>query len=202
MCGINGIWRSPSSSRLIGESLVDRMNESLAHRGPDDSGIWKHPSDRVVFGHRRLSIIDLSPGGHQPMIAASGNAIVYNGEIYNYKELQSLLPGVSFSSTSDTEVLLALYEKYGGRVIFQQAGIEPIDAYRDYLKDIEEKGDLMILKSDYADVFDEFKRYMDMGHNYLSERGDKFFGRPYWETVDLDAEQRERIEELKAIPHK
>lgn len=96
----------------------------------------------------------------------------------------------------------ALFKKYGGRVIFQQAGIEPIDAYRDYLKDIREIGGLKVLKPRYADVFDEFERYLSMGHNYLSEPGDTFFNRPYWETVDLDAEQRKRIEELKAIPYK
>ncbi len=95
----------------------------------------------------------------------------------------------------------ALYKKYGGRVIFQQAGIEPIDAYRDFLNDIKEKGALKILKPLYAGVFDEFERYLDMGHNYLSEPGDAFFCRPYWETVDLVAEQRKLIEELKAIPH-
>jgi hypothetical protein len=96
----------------------------------------------------------------------------------------------------------ALYDKYGGRVIFQQAGIEPIDAYRVYLNDIESKGGLKILKPVYADVFDEFERYLDMGHNYLDQSGDRFFARTYWETVDLDAEQRKRIKELQAIPHK
>ncbi|MDH3637300.1 MAG: hypothetical protein OES09_02405, partial [Gammaproteobacteria bacterium] len=103
---------------------------------------------------------------------------------------------------ADWKMNKALFEKYGGRVIFQQAGIEPIDAYRDYLKDIKEKGGLKILKPEYADVFDDFERYLDMGHNYLSEPGDTFFSRPYWETVDLDAEQRKRIDELKATPHK
>ncbi len=96
----------------------------------------------------------------------------------------------------------ALFEKYGGRVIFQQAGIEPIDAYRRFLNDIKHKGGLQILKSEYADVFAEFERYLDMGHNYLNEPGDAFFDRPYWETVDLDAEQRKRIDELKALPRK
>ncbi len=96
----------------------------------------------------------------------------------------------------------ALFEKYGGRVIFQQAGIEPIDAYREHLKDIKEKGGLKIHKSEYTDVFDEFEQYLDMGHNYLSDPGETFFGRPYWETVDLDAAQRQRIDELEAIPHK
>lgn len=96
----------------------------------------------------------------------------------------------------------ALYDKYGGRVIFQQAGIEPIDAYREYLKDIRQKGDLKILKAVYLDVFDEFERYLMMDHNYLSEPGDRLFERPYWETTDLEAIQRARIEQLRAIPHK
>jgi len=95
----------------------------------------------------------------------------------------------------------ALYEKYGGRIIFQQAGIEPIDAYRDYLNDIRKKGDLRIVKPEFADVFDELERYLDTGHNYLSEKGDKYFNRPYWETTDLDAKHREHIQKLKATPH-
>ena len=79
----------------------------------------------------------------------------------------------------------ALYEKYGGRIIFQQAGIEPVDAYRAQLKDIREKGGLKILKPEYVDIFSEFERYLEMGHNYLSENGEKYFHRPYWETADL-----------------
>ncbi len=96
----------------------------------------------------------------------------------------------------------ALYEKYGGRIIFQQAGIEPIDAYRALLKDIREKGDLKIAKPEYEDVFGEFERYLDMGHNYLSESGEKYFDRPYWETADLGESHRRAIDEYKAIPHK
>lgn len=95
----------------------------------------------------------------------------------------------------------ALYEKYGGQIIFQQAGIEPIDAYRDYLKDIRKKGGLKIHKPEYMDVFDEFERYLDVGHNYLNDNKEKYFGRPYWETVDMDAKQRKHINQLKATPH-
>jgi hypothetical protein len=96
----------------------------------------------------------------------------------------------------------ALYAKYGGRIIFQQAGIEPIDAYRAQLKDIREKGGLKILKPEYANIFDEFERYLDMGHNYLSEHGHKYFDRPYWETADPEENHRRDIDEFKAIPHK
>ncbi len=95
----------------------------------------------------------------------------------------------------------ALYENYGGRVIFQQAGIEPIDAYRAQLKDIREKGDLKIVKPEYEDVFAEFERYLDMGHNFLDESDDKYFDRPYWETADLDESHRRAVDEYKAIPH-
>lgn len=96
----------------------------------------------------------------------------------------------------------SLYEKYGGRVIFQQAGIEPIDAYRAQLKDIREKGGLKILKPEYANIFDEFERYLDMGHNYLSENGRKYFDRPYWETANLEENHQRNIDAFKAIPHK
>lgn len=96
----------------------------------------------------------------------------------------------------------ALYEKYGGRVIFQQAGIEPVDAYRAQLKDIREKGGLQILKPAYKDVFLDFERYLDMGHNYLNDNGDKYFDRPYWQTTDLDENHQRTINDLKRIPHK
>jgi len=69
------------------------------------------------------------------------------------------------------------------------------------LQDIKKSG-LKILKPEYVTVFDGFERYLNMGHNYLSEPGETFFCRPYWETLDLDAKQRERIEELEAIPPK
>lgn len=95
----------------------------------------------------------------------------------------------------------ALYEKYGGRVIFQQAGIEPIDAYRALLRDIREKGALKILKKTYMDIFSQFERYLDMNHNYLSDKGDKYFDRPYWETADLDDSRQRAIDDYKRIPH-
>lgn len=95
----------------------------------------------------------------------------------------------------------ALYQKYGGRVIFQQAGIEPIDAYRNQLRDIREKGKLRILKSEYKDLFADFERYLEMGHLYLDEKEKNYFDRPYWETADLEGDHEKRLNEYRAIPH-
>lgn len=88
------------------------MNKLLAHRGPDGEGSWFHPTNFVGFGHRRLSIIDLNTG-NQPMTDAAGNWITYNGEIYNYLELRRELGEDNFSTTSDTEVILYAYRKWG-----------------------------------------------------------------------------------------
>ena len=100
------------------------MVASIGHRGPDDEGTYF--DDRVSLGHARLSIIDLSANGHQPMFNAAGTiAIVFNGEIYNYLEERRTLvaAGWPFRSTSDTEVLLALYEREGDAFLSRLRGI-------------------------------------------------------------------------------
>ena len=92
------------------------MVSGIGHRGPDDRGLWSSPKGVCVLGHARLSIIDLSPAGHQPMLdVITGNAIVFNGEIYNFQELRKKLvsAGDLFNSHSDTEVILALYRRHG-----------------------------------------------------------------------------------------
>src|SRR5918911_4252217 len=113
MCGIAGIFEFDPSSRPDGW-VLERMTQLIAHRGPDDSGHLVR--DNVALGHRRLSIIDLSAAGHQPMGNDDGSVwIVYNGECYNYAELMAGLKarGRCFRSTSDTEVILRLYEERG-----------------------------------------------------------------------------------------
>lgn len=89
------------------------MNASIAHRGPDDTGIYISPDQRIGLGHQRLSIIDLSPRGHQPMHYQNRYTIVFNGEIYNFKQQRDILKtqGYAFKSDTDTEVILALYDR-------------------------------------------------------------------------------------------
>ena len=115
MCGIAGFIDFKKSSDL---DQLRKMTDTVTHRGPDDSGyeILEHQIANIGFGFRRLSIIDLSPTGHQPMhFEEAGLTIVFNGEIYNYKELRTELiaHGFQFNSTSDTEVILKSYCKWG-----------------------------------------------------------------------------------------
>ena len=120
MCGIAGF------SGEFDQALLERMNAALAHRGPDDAGIEYLADDAIGLAHRRLSIIDLSPRGHQPMWDATGRvATIYNGEIYNYRELRRELvaDGYRFNSDSDTEVLLNLYLRDGDKMLDRLNGI-------------------------------------------------------------------------------
>ncbi len=117
MCGIAGLYdpqRATSTDRL--GRLASEMASALEHRGPDDAGEWVDPDGRVAFGHRRLSIVDLSPAGHQPMVSADGRWVLSdNGEIYNHLALRRRLSseGMTFRGTSDTEVLLAAVQRWG-----------------------------------------------------------------------------------------
>jgi asparagine synthase (glutamine-hydrolysing) len=110
MCGIAGIINGGNAE------LLGRMNDIIAHRGPDDAGLKWFSDSNSGLAMRRLAIIDLSPGGHQPMSNASGDLwIVYNGEIYNYKELgeEVRAQGIHLRSSSDTEILLYAYQLWG-----------------------------------------------------------------------------------------
>jgi asparagine synthase (glutamine-hydrolysing) len=113
MCGIAGIV---SNNNPIETKRLLRLQEALSHRGPDDQGMWSNSDKTVGLAHTRLSIIDLTPSGHQPMHTLDSRyTIVFNGEIYNYQELKKEMEaqGESFLSTSDTEVLLKLWVKKG-----------------------------------------------------------------------------------------
>ena len=113
MCGLVGVAsRRAQTSR----EWLAAGNREIQHRGPDDSGEWWSAHQKVGLAHRRLSIIDLSPAGHQPMLDATGAlTIVFNGEIYNYRELQAELHqlGYAFKSSGDTEVIMAAYQAWG-----------------------------------------------------------------------------------------
>lgn len=117
MCGIAGYWRArPLGGEARG--IVEAMTSAIAHRGPDDSGAWFDEAAGIALGHRRLSIIDLSAAGHQPMVSPSGRYVtIYNGEIYNHRELRAELEGLgaapNWRGHSDTEVMLAAFDHWG-----------------------------------------------------------------------------------------
>jgi len=123
MCGISGIATFKDSG--VPEGMIQKINDTLRHRGPDDEGCFRDPGGRVVLGHRRLSIIDLS-SGRQPIVNEDGRiAVVFNGEIYNHLELRAELEqkGHTFSTRSDTEVILHLYEEMGPECVHRFRGM-------------------------------------------------------------------------------
>jgi asparagine synthase (glutamine-hydrolysing) len=123
MCGINGFAGDFGASAAV---LLTRMNAAIAHRGPDDRGVYLDPSGAAGLGHLRLSILDLSPAGRQPMSDPGGRVhMVFNGEIYNFRELRSELEGRGhrFQSQTDTEVLVHLYLEYGERMLDRLQGM-------------------------------------------------------------------------------
>jgi len=122
MCGIGAILNLDSRPVEALEPRLALMNRLLAHRGPDGEGAWRHERGHVGFAHRRLEIIDLSTG-QQPMHDGAGNWITYNGEIYNYVELRRELGEDSFRTTSDTEVVLRAYRKWGPACVERLRGM-------------------------------------------------------------------------------
>src|SRR6476620_2164961 len=116
MCGITGIFQDQRASRPGDLAAIGQLTASLRHRGPDAEGFWFDRDAGVALGHRRLAIVDLTDAGRQPMLSESGRFVItFNGEIYNHSalrlELQCL--GQRFIGSSDTEVLLAMIERWG-----------------------------------------------------------------------------------------
>lgn len=129
MCGIVGV---ASQAKIPDRNLLIAGRDAMAHRGPDDVGDWWSPDGRVGFGHRRLAIVDLSPGGHQPMHDATGQVtIVFNGEIYNFRDLKRDLQALGhvFRSSSDTEVILAAYRQWGIECLARLNGMFALALY-------------------------------------------------------------------------
>jgi asparagine synthase (glutamine-hydrolysing) len=123
MCGIVGLCLRNGG---INEDEIGVLRDSMEHRGPDDAGFWMDPQRRIGLAHRRLSVIDLSTAGHQPMQNEDGSIIlVFNGEIYNFRELREQLKekGHVFRSTSDSEVIIRSYEEWGDRGIGKLNGM-------------------------------------------------------------------------------
>lgn len=125
MCGICGVWEYGASQGRVDGTLITRMRDQMTHRGPDDEGQLVFDSGRGGFGFRRLSIIDLSPAGHQPMHGCTDRVwVVFNGEIYNHLQLRKGLEqrGHRYTSQSDTETIIHLYEEYGIDFVNQLEG--------------------------------------------------------------------------------
>ena len=113
MCGITGI---ASSNAKISREWVEHCNNLQRHRGPDNAGYWISDDSKIILGHQRLSIIDLSNSGNQPMSDNKESIIItFNGEIYNYRELRNTLSqtGYKFKTATDTEVIIAAYKFWG-----------------------------------------------------------------------------------------
>jgi asparagine synthase (glutamine-hydrolysing) len=124
MCGIAGIVSLDGTPIPRLEAALETLDWLIAHRGPDGRGTWASPSRAVGLAHRRLAIVDLSDAAQQPMLAPGPTTITYNGEIYNYVELRELLGyGWTFRSTSDTETILAAYDRYGAECVDQLRGM-------------------------------------------------------------------------------
>ncbi|WP_368646607.1 asparagine synthase (glutamine-hydrolyzing) [Castellaniella ginsengisoli] len=122
MCGIAGLWQPQSAAEL--EARMRRMADALSHRGPDDSGVWVDQAAGLALGHRRLSIVELSAAGHQPMHSSCGRyVLVFNGEIYNHLDLRAGLgdTGREWRGHSDTETLLACIQSWGLKRTLEQA---------------------------------------------------------------------------------
>lgn len=114
MCGIAGLLAAPGRPQAIEPAVAERMRDAIAHRGPDDAGLWIDAEQGVALGHRRLAVLDLSAAGHQPMVSHCARyVVVYNGEIYNHLELRAGLGDLPWRGHSDTETLLALFTRHG-----------------------------------------------------------------------------------------
>ena len=155
MCGINGIVHL-QSQRKVDEHLLTKMRDSLQHRGPDDAGIFIE--NNIGFGQRRLSIIDVSEAGHQPFFSANGRFVmVYNGEIYNYKDFYSEIKanGFEIKTSSDTEVLLILFQMYGLQMLNRLNGMFAFVIWDKLEKRITAVRDRMGVKPLYYSFYNE-----------------------------------------------
>lgn len=121
MCGVAGFFRLVPHAVDDQAAVLARMTSVIEHRGPDDAGCWVDAGGGLGLGHRRLSIVDLSPSGHQPMHSGAGRyVIVFNGEIYNHQSLRAQLPGTAWRGHSDTETLLAGFDAWGIRATVER----------------------------------------------------------------------------------
>ena len=155
MCGINGIFHL-QSQRKIDSRILTKMRDSLEHRGPDDQGIFIE--NNIGLGHRRLSILDVSAAGHQPFLSDDERFVmVYNGEIYNFKEFYPELKsnGFDIKTGSDTEVLLKLFQLYGSKMLHRLNGMFAFAIWDKMKKELTVVRDRMGVKPLYYSFYNE-----------------------------------------------
>ena len=155
MCGINGILHLQSQKK-VDERVLTKMRDSLEHRGPDDKGLFIE--NNVGFGHRRLSILDVSPAGHQPFLSEDGRyVLVYNGEIYNFREFYPELKnnGFDIRTTSDTEVLMKLFQLHGLKMLHRLNGMFAFAIWDKLEKKLTVVRDRMGVKPLYYSLYNE-----------------------------------------------
>ncbi len=175
MCGITGII--DRNNKKINKNKIQKINNLISHRGPDDEGFYF--SDNFAFGHRRLSILDLSSDGHQPMHYLDKYTITYNGEVYNYLEIKEELLGYgySFDSHTDTEVILASYDKWGEACVTKFNGMWAFAIYDKEKKIIFCSRDRFGIKPFYYTEVDgkfvfgsEIKQLLDFYENNIANK--------------------------------
>lgn len=155
MCGINGILHLQSQKK-VDERILTQMRDALEHRGPDDKGIYIQQN--IGLGHRRLSILDVTTAGHQPFLSEDGRyAMVYNGEIYNFKEFYAELKSKGFEirTHSDTEVLMKLFQLYGLKMLHRLNGMFAIAIWDTLEKSLTVVRDRMGVKPLYYSIYNE-----------------------------------------------
>lgn len=155
MCGISGIIHKNGSP--VTHDEIRAINDLIAHRGPDGNGLFF--ANGLALGHRRLAILDVSPAGHQPMTYAERYVITFNGEIYNYLELRDelCLDGYAFASATDTEVILAAYDKWGADCVSRFNGMWAFALYDTLKEEVFCSRDRFGVKPFYyADTADKF----------------------------------------------
>ena len=155
MCGINGILHL-QSQRRVDERVLTAMRDALEHRGPDDKGLFIE--NNIGFGHRRLSILDVSPAGHQPFFSDDGRYVmVFNGEIYNFRSFYAELKskGLEIRTGSDTEVLIKLFQLYGTKMLNRLNGMFAFAIWDKAEKKLTLMRDRMGVKPLYYSFFNE-----------------------------------------------
>lgn len=205
MCGIAGILSSKSTpEKLI---TLKKMQHALHHRGPDDQGIWH--DDFIHFSHNRLSIIDLTQHGHQPMLSYDERFIItYNGEIYNYLELKELCLslGSQFNSLSDTEVIMECYRHFGKDSFVKFKGMWAFVLYDRLTKEIVFSRDPFGIKPLYYGVyqgdiyFASEPKALRVAHDYFSEP-DETSIQLFTESAYLDRGDWTFFKNIKRFPH-